>query len=236
MDNFIEAINPAYCFVMAGILLVMFGINVYYFVKSKNMLCIIIGVLSFGLFYDMLITGLGSTLYASSAFYPLSYIRHVLHSLITPMLFIFVLQVFRDCGKLKHKRYTYITLGIVAFLVISGIVSIITSPTYIKAYGGVTQMSMDKTNATAFASFILNFMSFGTLIPMIAGSIVSIMYQKDYNLCIATVAMTILSGVGAALLANTMFVPSFIGEACIAIFFFKYIYDQHITTNNTTAL
>ncbi|MFI3228833.1 MAG: hypothetical protein R3Y23_01535 [Bacillota bacterium] len=227
MDAFIESINPAYCYVFAFLLLAIFIGNLVLFVKSKDKLFIIVCLVSFGLFYDMFITALGSVLEPFDAFYGLSLMRHVFHSLLTPLLFVYALQVFRDSGKLLHKKYTIITYAFVAFVIISGIVSIFTSPVYQKTYGGVVQLSIDKSNTYLYAVIILQFMNFGSLIPMIAGSIVSIKYLKDYNIFIATAVMCVMSGLGSALFPNTMFVPSYIGEACIAFFFGKYIYDQH---------
>lgn len=228
MESFIESINPTYCFVMAGIALVLCAVSAVYFVKSKNKMLLIVLAICFGLFYDMFVTGLGEVIETSDAFYGISIVRHLCHSLITPLLFIYTLQVFRDCGKLLHKRYTFITIGIVVFLAASGVISIFTSPHYIKTTGGVVQLSMDKANTYLYAAIILNFMSFGTLIPMIACSIVALIYKKDYNILIATVLMTLLSGVGAALFSTTMFAVTYIGELGIGYFFFKYIYDQKI--------
>lgn len=234
MTEFIESINPAYCYVLASILFAIMVANIVFLIKSKDKLFLIVGLVCFGLFYDMLITALGSTLQPYDCFYGLSIMRQVLHSLLTPLVFVFALQVFRDCGKLKDKKYTYITYGFVLFLVVSGIVSIFTTPVYTKAYGNVVQLSMDKDNTHMFAVIILNFMNFGTLIPMIAGAIVSIKYLKDYNILIAAAVMTVLSGIGSVWFSNTMFVPSFIGEAGIALFFFKYVYDQHIKKGNVS--
>ncbi|MFI3228693.1 MAG: hypothetical protein R3Y23_00825 [Bacillota bacterium] len=228
MESFFSTINPAYCFVLAAFLLAVFAISLVYFKKSKNVLFLLIGLVSFGLFYDTIITGLGYQLESFGGYYFIGMMRHVFHGFLTPLIFIFVLKVCHDCNLLLAKKYTYITYGFVVVVIIWAIVAVFTSPVDLIDYGGVIRHSIDKDNAFILSALILKFLSFGTLIPMTIGAVVSIKYKKDYNILIATVMMLAFTMVGVIIDSDLTFLTSFVGEAFLVTFFFKYAYDQHI--------
>lgn len=227
MVSFFESINPVYCFILGIILFFIFIANIFYFKKSKNTQFLFIGLISFGLFYDTFVTGLGYVIQDLSAFYIIGMMRHVCHGLLTPLMFILVFQIFNDCGKLLDKKYKYITYTVVAVLCVWAIVAVFTSPVNVIDYAGVIRHSIDKYNAFFMNAFILKFLSYGTLIPMGFGSYIAIKEKKDFNILIATILMLVFTFVGVIFESSLTFLTSFVGEVFLVGFFFKYSFDQY---------
>lgn len=226
MESLFQLINPIYCYSLAVCLFIVFIICIKYYCRFKDISFLLTGLISFGLFYDTLVTGLGYMLEPYPWFYSAGIMRHVFHTL-TPLIIIIVLKAFNDCGKLLHKRYLYIAVGLAIFFSVGAIISIFTSPVNLIDYGGVLRHSIDKENAFFLSSLILKSLSYGTLIPMTAGSIVTIKYQKDYNMLISTIGMLAFTIVAVIFDAKLIFLTSFLGELILVTFFFKYSYNRY---------
>lgn len=230
MLELFERINPTYCYILFAFLLSVGVISLVYYKKSKDSTFLFNGLISFGLSYDTLITGLGYHLVDLSGFYWIGIFRHVFHAL-TPLIMVIVLNAFRDCGKLLHENYTKLVWILVFLLSGGAIVAIFTSPVDIIDYGGVLRHSIDKDNAFFLSSFILKFLSYGTLIPMTAGAMVTISCQKDYNMLISTLGMLIFTLVGVIFDTKLIFLSSFLGEAILVLFYFRYAYEKFKKTS-----
>lgn len=223
MLELFEKINPLYCYLLFLVLATVGIYSMVYYKKTKDSTFLLNGLISFGLSYDTIITGLGYYLQDFSHFYIVGIFRHVFHAL-TPLVAVIVLNAFRDCGKLLHKNYQIILWTLVFLLSGGAIVAIFTSPVDLIDYGGVLRHSIDKENAFFLSSMILKSLSYGTLLPMIAGSIVTIKYQKDYNMLISTVGMLVFTLVGVIFDPKLIFLSSFMGEAILVLFYFRYAY------------
>ncbi|MFI3253386.1 MAG: hypothetical protein R3Y63_03480 [Eubacteriales bacterium] len=230
MLKLFEQINPTYCYLLFAFLLSVGIFSLIYYKKSKDSIFLFNGLISFGLCYDTIITGLGYHLVNVSGFYWIGIFRHVFHAL-TPLIMMIVLNAFRDCGKLLHKNYTKLVWVLVFFLSGGAIVAIFTSPVDLIDYGGVIRHSIDKDNAFFLSRFILKFLSYGTLIPMSAGAIVTIRYKKDYNMLISTLGMLGFTLVGVIFDPKLIFLSSFLGEAILVFFYFRYAYQKFQDTN-----
>lgn len=226
MLELFEPFTPIYCYVLSVFLLIVGAFSLVYYKKSKDTTFLFNGLISFGLFYDMLITGLGYYLVDLAGFYWISIFRHVFHAL-TPLVMVIVLNAFRDCGKLQQKKYSKIIWSLVILLSGGAIVAAFTSPVIIVDYAGAVRLSIDKENAFFLSAWIFRSLSFGTLIPMMLGAAVTMRYKKDYNMLNATLAMSIFSGLGAMIDKELIFIFSFIGEAMLVFFYFRYAYQKY---------
>lgn len=235
MLELFEQINPTYCYILFVFLFTVGIFSLVYYKKSKDSTFLFNGLISFGLSYDTIITGLGYYLAGVSGFYWIGIFRHVFHAL-TPLIMVIVLNAFRDCGKLLHKNYEKLVWGIVFLLSGGAVVAIFTSPVDIIDYGGVLRHSIDKDNAFFLSSFILKFLSYGTLIPMTAGAIVTICEKKDYNMLISTLGMLAFTLVGVIFDTKLIFLSSFLGEAILVLFYFRYAYKKYQQTSMTVEI
>lgn len=225
MLELFEKINPTYCYLLFLFLCAVGVFSLIYYKKSKDTIFLLNALISFGLSYDTIITGLGYHLQHLSGFYWIGIFRHVFHAL-TPLIMVIVLHAFRDCGKLLHKNYDKLVWCLVILLSGGAIVAIFTSPVDIIDYGGVLRHSIDKENAFFLSSMILKSLSYGTLVPMTAGAIVTIVYKKDYNMLISTIGMLAFTLVGVIFDTSLIFLSSFLGEAILVLFYFRYAFQK----------
>ncbi len=226
MLEIFEIINPIYCYLLALFLITVGIFSLVYYQKSKNSIFLYNGLISFGLFYDTLITGLGYHLQELPYFFYVGIFRHVFHAL-TPLIMVIVLHAFQDCGKLLHKNYR-VAVWIFVFAISGGaIIAIFTSPVELIDYAGVLRHSIDKDNAFFLSSMILKSLSYGTLIPMTAGAYITIRYKKDYNMLISTLGMLGFTLVGVIFDPSLIFLTSFVGEAILVLFYFRYALVQY---------
>lgn len=235
MLELFQLINPTYCYILFGFFIAVGVFSLIYYKKSKDAIFLFNGLISFGLSYDTIITGLGYHLEDVPGFYWIGIFRHVFHAL-TPLILVIVLLAFRDCGKLLHKNYTKLAWALVFCLSGGAIVAIFTSPVNLIDYGGVLRHSIDKDNAFFLSSFILKFLSYGTLIPMTAGAIVTIRHKKDYNMLISTVGMLGFTLVGVIFDTKLIFLTSFLGEAILVLFYFRYAYEKFRFTEKIASI
>lgn len=227
MLEFFTLINPAYCVVMSMLVLVMGVVSFVWYSKTKDVLFALVGLVSVGLFYDMFVTGIGYQIQDLSSFYVIGMMRHVFHGLLTPLILVFVYIIFRRCEIIKHKSIDIVMALVVAIIIIWAIIAVFTSPVELVEIADVIRHSIDNDNAHFLANLIFNMLSFGTLIPMGIGAYITIKKQHDFNLLIAIIAMFGFTMIGVIIDTQLVFVTSFIGEACIVIFYFLYANKQY---------
>lgn len=227
-----ETINPTYCYVLFAILITISVASLLRYKATRNTTFLYNGLISFGLCYDTLITGLGYQLQSFAGFYWIGIFRHVFHAL-TPLIIIIVLNAFQDCGKFREKKYSIIAWIVVCCLSGGAIIAIFTSPVALIDYGGVLRHSIDKDNAFFLSSLILKSLSYGTLIPMSAGAYITIKCQKDYNMLISTVGMLGFTIVGVVFDPKLIFLSSFLGEVILVTFYYRYACNQSKEKNDT---
>lgn len=222
MEKLFVIINPAYCLVLAGVMLAIGVVNFIWYKKTKDILFLLISLVCVGLFYDTFITGVGYKIQDFSAYYIIGMMRHVFHALLTPLILVYVFIVFRRYSMFRNKIFV-IGIGIIVCVIsIWAIIAIFTSPVNLINYGGVIRHSIDKENAHILSSFILKGLSYGTLIPMGVGAYITIKKQHDFHLLIATISMLIFTFVGVVFDPSLIFLTSFVGEALLVLFFFLY--------------
>ncbi len=223
MLTFFEFINPYYCFVLSAFFVGMISVSFWQFKKHKNILFLIVGLVSFGLFYDTFITGLGYQLQGASSFFVVGMLRHVCHALLTPLVLVFCLRACNNCGVFLHKGYTYGVYAVSAVLAVGAVIAIFTSPVNLIDYGGVIRHSIDKESAFFLSALVLKSLSYGMLFPMFVASFVTIKKCKDFNLLWGTIGMLLFTVIGIVFDPALIFMISFVGEALLVLFFYRYV-------------
>lgn len=182
--------------------------------KSKNILFLLSGILTLGLFYDALILALGSVMKEGALLLGLSRLRYVLHGMLIPL--IFALCAYALNAKGFWLKAVWALTGVLMILgVADGCVRTIGVETVV----GITRYA--SVSAPAWAEIVNSLLTFGTVIPLMIVGIVVWVKQKTPNLFLAGFLMFAFSGLGAACL-ELMFYISMYGEVLMALFFYLY--------------
>lgn len=184
------------------------------FAATKNILFLLSGILTFGLFYDAAILALGSVMQEGALLMGLSRMRYVLHGMLIPL--IFALCAYALNAKGFWLKAVWVLTGVLMAL---GIADGCVRTIGVETVAGVCRYA--SVTAPAWAEIVNSLLTFGTVIPLMIVGIVVWIKQKTPHLFLAGFLMFAFSGLGAACL-ELMFYISMYGEVLMALFFFLY--------------
>ena len=184
------------------------------FAATKNILFLLSGILTFGLFYDAAILALGSVMQEGALLMGLSRMRYVLHGMLIPL--IFALCAYALNAKGFWLKAVWVLTGVLMAL---GIADGCVRTIGVETVAGVCRYA--SVTAPAWAEIVNSLLTFGTVIPLMIVGIVVWVKQKTPHLFLAGFLMFAFSGLGATCL-ELMFYISMYGEVLMALFFFLY--------------
>ncbi len=182
--------------------------------KSKNLICLLSGLICVGLSYDALILALGSVLSEGALLLSISRLRYVFHGGLIPLIFLICAYALDFKGFWKTAAWIF-TLVLVALGIADGCVRTLGATTI----AGITRYA--SVTAPAWAEIVNSLLTFGTVIPMMIAGVVVWVKQKTPYLFLSAFLMFLFSGLGAAFL-ELMFYISMYGELLMALFLYFY--------------
>lgn len=184
------------------------------YLKSKNLIFLLTGLICVGLTYDALILALGSFMTEGGALMMLSRMRYVLHGGLIPLIFLICAYALNFQG--FWKKAAWVFTGILMVLGIAdGCVRVIG----VETVAGICRYA--SVSAPAWAEIVNSMLTFGTVIPMMVAGVVVWRKQKTPHLFLSAFLMFLFSGLGAACL-ELMFYISMYGELLMALFLYLY--------------
>ena len=187
------------------------------YVKSKNIIFLLSGLICVGLTYDALALSMGSFMTEGPLLLAISRMRYVFHGGLIPLIFAICAYALNFKGIWKMAAWVF--TGILIVLgVADGCIRVIDTTTVanICRYASVS--------APAWAEIVNSLLTFGTVIPMMIAGVVVWVKQKTPHLFLSAFLMFLFSGLGAACL-ELMFYISMYGELLMALFL--YFYAMH---------
>ena len=199
----ITAINAAF--------MVLLGLR---YAKTKNILFLLSGLITLGLFYDALILALGSFMQEGAVLLALSRLRYVLHGGLIPLIFLICAYALNLKG--VWLKIMWVFTGV---LMILGIADGCVRTIGVENMAGICRYA--SVTAPAWAEIVNSLLTFGTVIPLMIVGIVVWVKQKTPYLFLSAFLMFAFSGLGAACL-ELMFYISMYGELLMALFLYFY--------------
>ena len=184
------------------------------YLKNKNIIFLLSGLICVGLTYDALILALGTVMKEGSVLLALSRMRYVLHGGLIPLIFAICAYALDLKGVWKTAVWI-LTVILIVLGIADGTVRVI-GPTTV---AGVCRYA--SVSAPAWADIVNSLLTFGTVIPMMAAGIIVWKKQKTPYLFLSAFLMFLFSGLGAACL-ELMFYISMYGELLMALFLYLY--------------
>ena len=184
------------------------------YAKTRNILFLLSGLLTTGLFYDAAILAFGTFMTEGPMFAALSRMRYVLHGGLIPLIFALCAYALNAKG-FWLKAVWGLTLVLCALGITDGFIRVLG----VETVAGVTRYV--SVSAPAWAEIVNSLLTFGTVIPLMIVGILVWKKQKTPNLFLAGFLMFAFSGLGAACL-ELMFYISMYGEVLMAAFFYLY--------------
>ena len=214
MLDFLFASCPIMLWVITVIELVFTVLLFTRFVKAKNPIFLLSGLICVGLTYDALVLAFGSFMAEGTALMALSRMRYVLHGGLIPL--IFAICAYALNFNKTWKLIVWVFTGILIVLgVADGCIRVIGATTV----AGICRYA--SVSAPAWAEIVNSLLTFGTVIPMMIAGIVVWVKQKTPYLFLSAFLMFAFSGLGAACL-ELMFYISMYGELLMALFLYFY--------------
>ena len=184
------------------------------YVKTKNLIFLLSGMICVGLTYDALVLALGSFLIEGTALLALSRMRYVFHGGLIPL--IFAICAYALNFKKVWKIVAWVFTGV---LIVLGIADGCIREIGVQTVAGVCRYA--SVSAPAWAEIVNSLLTFGTVIPMMIAGVVVWIKQKTPHLFLSAFLMFLFSGLGAACL-ELMFYISMYGELLMALFLYFY--------------
>lgn len=184
------------------------------YVKTKNLIFLLSGMICVGLTYDALVLALGSFLTEGTALLALSRMRYVFHGGLIPL--IFAICAYALNFKKVWKIAAWVFTGV---LIVLGIADGCIREIGVQTVAGVCRYA--SVSAPAWAEIVNSLLTFGTVIPMMIAGVVVWIKQKTPHLFLSAFLMFLFSGLGAACL-ELMFYISMYGELLMALFLYFY--------------
>lgn len=184
------------------------------YVKTKNLIFLLSGMICVGLTYDALVLALGSFLTEGTALLALSRMRYVFHGGLIPL--IFAICAYALNFKKVWKIAAWVFTGV---LIVLGIADGCIREIGVQTVAGVCRYA--SVSAPAWAEIVNSLLTFGTVIPMMIAGVVVWIKQKTPHLFLSAFMMFLFSGLGAACL-ELMFYISMYGELLMALFLYFY--------------
>jgi len=217
MREFLFASCPVMLWVITVIELVFTVLLFSRYVKSKNLIFLLSGLICVGLTYDALILALGGVMTEGPVLMAMSRMRYVFHGGLIPL-------IFAICGyALNFKGFWKIAAwAFTGVLMILGIADGCIRVIGVETVAGICRYA--SVSAPAWAEIVNSLLTFGTVIPMMVAGVVVWVKQKTPHLFLSAFLMFAFSGLGAACL-ELMFYISMYGELLMALFL--YFYAMH---------
>lgn len=184
------------------------------YIKTKNLIFLLSGMICVGLTYDALVLALGSFLTEGTALLALSRMRYVFHGGLIPL--IFAICAYALNFKKVWKIVAWVFTGV---LIVLGIADGCIREIGVQTVAGVCRYA--SVSAPAWAEIVNSLLTFGTVIPMMIAGVVVWIKQKTPHLFLSAFLMFLFSGLGAACL-ELMFYISMYGELLMALFLYFY--------------
>lgn len=184
------------------------------YVKTKNLIFLLSGMICVGLTYDALVLAFGSFLTEGTALLALSRMRYVFHGGLIPL--IFAICAYALNFKKVWKIVAWVFTGV---LIVLGIADGCIREIGVQTVAGVCRYA--SVSAPAWAEIVNSLLTFGTVIPMMIAGVVVWIKQKTPHLFLSAFLMFLFSGLGAACL-ELMFYISMYGELLMALFLYFY--------------
>lgn len=220
MREFLLATCPILLWVIVAIHVVFMAVLFTGYKKSKNMLYLLSGLITFGLFYDALILALGGVMTDGALLAGLSRVRFVSHGALIPLIF----AICAYALKLKNValKAVWIFTGI---LVVLGIAEGFAVELVLKDAANIIRYASGD-GTPAWAEAVSGVLSYGTVIPLMIVGIIVWVKQKTPTLFLSGFLMFLFSALGPATgNFDIIFYISMYGEVLMVLFF--YLYAKH---------
>lgn len=190
--------------------------------KTGNMLYLLSGLITFGLFYDALILALGGVMQEGALLQTLSRVRFVSHGALIPLIFAICAYALKLKG--NALKGVWIFTGI---LVVLGIAEGFAVELVSKDVAGIIRYASGD-GTPGWADAVSSILSYGTVIPLMIVGIIVWVKQKTPKLFLSGFLMFLFSALGPATgNFDLIFYISMYGEVLMALFF--YLYAEHTT-------
>ena len=214
MKAFLFASCPIMLWVITALEVVFTVLLFSRYLKTKNLIYLLSGLICVGLTYDALILALGSFLTEGALLLALSRMRYVLHGGLIPLIFLICAYALNFKGFWKTVAWVFTGI-LIALGIADGCVRTIGAVTV----AGICRYA--SVAAPAWAEIVNSLLTFGTVIPMMVAGIFVWVKQKTPFLFLSAFLMFAFSGLGAACL-ELMFYISMYGELLMALFLYLY--------------
>ena len=195
--------------------------------KTKNMLYMLSGLITFGLFYDALILALGGVLSAGPVLMTLSRVRFVSHGGLIPL--IFLICAYALGFKKTWKTIAWVFTGIIVVLGIAEGFAVVLE---LKEVAGISRYASADTTP-AWAEAVSSLLSYGTVVPLMIAGIWVWIKQKTPKLFLSGFLMFLFSALGPATgNFDLIFYISMYGEVLMALFFWLYAENRTKAESN----
>ena len=184
------------------------------YMKTKNLIFLLSGMICVGLTYDALALALGTVMADGPVLLAISRLRYVFHGGLIPLIFAICAYAL-DFNKV-WKIVAWVFTGV---LIVLGVADGCIRQIGVQTVAGVCRYV--SVSAPAWAEIVNSLLTFGTVIPMMIAGIVAWVKQKTPHLFLSAFLMFLFSGLGAACL-ELMFYISMYGELLMALFLYFY--------------
>lgn len=218
MHSFLLTACPILVWVFAAFHLVLLCVFFSRYKKTKNMLYLLSGLVTVGLFYDALILSLGTVLPAGGLLKGLSQVRYISHGALTPLLLPICAYAlnFKKAG----KSIVWVITGI---LIVLGSASGIVTSTAPETVGVVRYACVKELTPGWAYTMSTAVLAYGMVIPLIIAGIIVWIKQKTPRLFLSGFFMFAFSALGPATgNFDLIFFISMAGEVLMVLFFFLY--------------
>lgn len=217
MRNFLLKYCSKLLWVVTAIELYLLALLIIKFKKTKNLLYLLAGLVTFGLFYDALILSLGTVIKDDSLLKKLSRIRFISHGALIPLIF----PICSEALELDEKKNLFVW-AFTAIISILGIAEGKATDLDFKEIADVRRYTAGE-NTPKWAEGVSNILSFGTVLPLMATGAYQWKQEKTPRLFLSGALMFFFSAIGPAT-GNTdlLFFISMAGEVLMVLFFDKY--------------
>lgn len=187
------------------------------YAKGKNILHLLSGAITVGLFYDALILALGTVLREGPVLMGLSQVRFVSHGALIPLIFLICAYAL-DLKGIPMKAVWIFT----AVLIVLGIAEGAAVKLELRTVAGICRYASGE-GTPGWANAISGLLSYGTVVPLMIVGIVVWAKQKTPRLFLSGFLMFAFSALGPATgNFDLIFYISMYGEVLMVLFFYLY--------------
>lgn len=217
MRNFLMKYCSKLLWVVTALELYMLVILIAKFKKTKNLLYLLAGLVTFGLFYDALILSLGTVVKESNLLKKVSQIRFISHGALIPLIF----PICKEALDLDKKK-SYFVWAFTAIISILGIAEGKSTVLEFKEIANVRRYTAGE-GTPKWAEGVSNILSFGTVLPLMATGAYVWKKEKTPKLFLSGFLMFFFSAIGPATgNVDLLFFISMAGELLMIYFFGAY--------------